>query len=390
MDSTSRRVLVLSPVRANALRILQALPGTQVIEGPSVPRGPRAAERLYTASAEAVERHGCTHVVATAERNMAVAGRLRDAYALPGLNWIQSLAVTDKRAMRLWAEPLVPMAAAWPGNEVLANPALLDGRTEVVIKPVSGAACHGVVRLPAAQAVSHVAAASGPQQVEAALDVDVELHCDGYFTDRAAPVMVVSAYDRPLLTSIGTTQGSFHLPVGHPWSRSAAEIMAALVKGIPVTAAAFHAELLVAGGRVYLGEIALRPASGGIAESLLRHHGLDVWDAFVRLQAGLPPSPAPDPARRPDAAWTGVIGVVSDRPEDESRRAAELREVPGVEEVEHVGVRRSSLPGTSSAFMWHVFFRAATEERARALVRAVAAVAQRIEAGRAETLPDVS
>ncbi len=365
----ARRVLVLPPFRDNARRVLDGLPEVEVVACPTVARGPSATDELFAVGGDLIADRGCTHVIATAERNMAVAGRLRDAYGLPGLNWIQSLAVTDKRSMRLWAALLVPMAAGWPSNEVLADPGVLSGLDEVVIKPATGAGCHRIERMPTGRALLRLTAEPGPWQVEEALDVDVELHCDGYFTDRNAPVMVVSAYDRPLLTSIGTTQASFHLPADHPWSRRAHELTTRLLAGAPASRAAFHVEVLLVGDRALLGEIAMRPASGGIAESLLLHHRLDVWAAFVRLQAGLTPLPVTIAG---PADWSGVAGVVADGESDESRRAEELRGLPGVVAVEHVGVRLSDLPGTSSAFMWHVYFQAPSEADARALVQRIA------------------
>ncbi|GAA1649399.1 hypothetical protein [Actinoplanes couchii] len=370
MSVASRRVLILPPFREHARRSLREIPETEVIEAPRVAGGPGSADALFAAASDAITRYGCTHVVATAERNMALAGRLRDAHGLTGLNWIQSLGVTDKRCMRLWAAPLVPMAAAWPSNEVLANPSVLDGVREVVVKPAIGAACRDVERLPVGAAMSRLRAAAGPWQVEEALDVDVELHCDGYFTDDGALTMVVSAYDRPLLVSIGTTQASFHLPPEHSLSQRAGQLMNTLLAGIPVSGAVFHAELLVVGERTLLGEIALRPASAGIPESLLLHHGVDIWGAFVRLQLGSSPPPVvPAPA-----SWSGLAGVVSDEAGDLRWQERRLSGLAGVERVERAGVRWSDRPGTSSAFMWHIYFRAVSEAEARALLGRIAAV----------------
>jgi hypothetical protein len=361
--------LLLPPFRDGAERVLTGLRDVTVVRCPAPDGG---SDSLFETASAAITRHGCTHVVATAERNMLLAGRLRDRHCLPGLNSVQALAVTDKRCVRLWAEPLVSMTRAWSAADVLADPSIVDGIAEFVVKPAVGSGTNGVTRQPRRRLLEQLRNGNGPRLVEEAVDLDRELYCDGYFADRRIVAMTVSAYSTPLLEARGKSHACTLLPAGHRWADPARSMVTTLIGNAPAADGVFHAEILVAGEQFYFGEMAMRPPAGGIADSLLFHRGIDIWEAFVRSQLGLPAVPV---TGCPSPAWCGFVGVVSADDEAVGRRMAAMVARPGVIKLEHIPDGSARAGQSSGSFTWRLYFKVTSEADVAHLIEAASEAA---------------
>jgi hypothetical protein len=90
----------------------------------------------------------------------------------------------------------------------------------------------------------------------------------------------------------------------------------------------FHLELLQVDGELVFGEIGLRPAGTGIAESIERCFDVSLWSHFVGLQVGLPQPVQPLRPWRDDL----LKGVIMARPSGHGMpmSAAEASRLPGI------------------------------------------------------------
>jgi hypothetical protein len=284
-----------------------------VVAGVNVPSFTPEPETLRAVDA-IIARSPFTHVVATSESHIELAGLLRSRYGLEGMGYEQALLVTNKWRMKQAVRGHWPAARAWLSGEFVAR----DGPrpATVVVKPLASSAARGVRRLALADALALLAAGDELLLVEEYLDAVEELHCDGLVRGGRLEWAVVSVYDRPVLVSNGSTAASVHLTPADPRVAPARAAAERVLGALAVTDAVFHLELLQVGETLYFGEIGLRPAGGGIAESIARSFGADLWLEFVGLQAGITERLSPLPRRRDDHC--GVIGVVAagERPDN--------------------------------------------------------------------------
>ena len=303
------------------------------------------------------------HVVASSESNLAFAGFLRSRYGLPGMSYDQSLVATNKWRMKQRLAEALPTAACWLSGDFLAGP---HRPREVVVKPLSGSASKGVRRLPIEQALQELADHDELLLVEEAVDIECELHCDGVVRGGELLVALPSVYDRPVLDAIGTTRASIHLPVDDDRHEAVVKATHHVVETLRIDTQGianfvFHLELFQVHGELLFGEIGLRPAGGGVAESLRYFHGVDIWAEFVGLQLSRPPRVG-SPAPRHSHTYRGVTGITP----DVRLSAEELLAVPGISRVSpgspkaHLEARA----GSSCAFTHLAFFEFATEPQA--------------------------
>jgi hypothetical protein len=303
------------------------------------------------------------HVVASSESNLAFAGFLRSRYGLPGMSYDQALVATNKWRMKQQLAEALPTAACWLSGDFLAGP---HRPCEVVVKPLSGSSSRGVRRLSTEQALQELTDHDELLLVEEAVNIECELHCDGIVRGGELLVALPSVYDRPVLGAVGTTRASIHLPVDDDRHEAAVKATHQVVEALRIDAQGianfvFHLELFQVHGGLLFGEIGLRPAGGGVAESLRHFYGVDIWAEFVGLQLGRPPCVGLQ-APRHSRNYRGVTGITP----DVRRSAEELLAVPGIFRVS-LGSPKAHLEakaGSSCAFTYLAFFEFATEPQA--------------------------
>jgi ATP-grasp domain len=264
------------------------------------------------------------HVVASSESNLAFAGFLRSRYGLAGMGYDEALLATNKWRMRGRLRDVLPSPRCWLSGDFAARAAAGEALpAQVVVKPLSGSSTKGVRRVDRAAALRLLAATRELLVVEEAIDVVGELHVDGLVRDGALVAALPSAYDRPVLTAAGTTRASTHLPAGDARAPQAVDAARRMAGGLGIADHVFHLELLeAADGALIFGEVGLRPAGGGVAESLQRFHGLDLWAEHVRVALGRPPL-VQHPPSPPATGLTGVIGVAADPGQERGAVGAE-------------------------------------------------------------------
>jgi hypothetical protein len=300
------------------------------------------------------------HVVASSESNLAFAGFLRSRYGLAGMSYNQALIATNKWRMKQQLAQTLPTAACWLSGDFLAEP---HRPCDVVVKPLSGSSSKGVRRLPTEQVLQELANHDELLVVEEAVDIECELHCDGVVRGGELLVALPSAYDRPVLGAVGTPHASIHLPADDDRHEAAVKAAHQAVETLRIGAQGiadfvFHLELFQVHGEVLFGEIGLRPAGGGVAESLRHFHGVDIWAEFVGLQLGRPPRVGPQ-ASRDSRTYRGIIGITP----DVRLSGEELLSVPGISHVSPGSPKahREAEAGSSCAFTHLAFFEFATE-----------------------------
>ncbi|MFB7664061.1 acetyl-CoA carboxylase biotin carboxylase subunit family protein [Kitasatospora sp. NPDC056138] len=305
-------------------------------------------------------RQPFSHVLATSESNLAFAAFLRSRYGLPGLQFDQALEATNKWRMKQRLHEAIPAADFWLSGDFLQEAGRRTYAPFVMVKPLSGSSSRGVQRLSAADAIDHLSSCEELLLVEEALEVEYELHCDGVVRDGRLLVAIPSAYDRPVLGAVGTSRASIHLPPDDPRYGCVVEAARKVTGALDIPDFVFHLELFKVGDELLFGEIGLRPAGGGVAESLRHFYGVDIWSEFVRLQldrpSGLPKAPAA-PLRE---GYRGVIGVAAGasaagRP---LWTADALRRIPGIVKVSpgNYPTELDAVPDGSCSFSHLVLF----------------------------------
>lgn len=289
-------------------------------------------------------------VFAPSERMIPVGGFLRAFLGLPGYGFDESVACTNKFAMkerlRRAGVPVARSTLAPTAEDVVGQ--VERGGSRAVVKPAFGIGAsytHVVDPGSAAldDAVADLRGTPGPFVVEEWIDVVDELHCDGLVRDGRVLMASVAQYFTPVLRSAGTLWGSFTVRDGEPHDAEVRALHERAVAALGPHDGVTHLEVLVAhDGRHLVGEMACRPGGGGVPRMLRRAYGLETMDSFLDANLGIAPTlPAAPQGAGNDrvVAWCQLPvreGTVVD-----VTSAAVLREVPGVVDVE-----LTAMPGT--------------------------------------------
>ncbi|MGZ0201413.1 ATP-grasp domain-containing protein [Streptomyces sp. RM1] len=374
MSDSRTRVLVLGRDKEWARRAMDRFSDTHEFV-----RLPAEAERhgglpgpdLLSAADELMARRPFAAVVATSESTMLAAGFLRSQYGLPGLDYAQTLLVTNKWRMRGRLGSAVPSPRAWLSGRFLADgPEEGADVTEVVVKPIASSASRDVRRMPVERARAWLADQNGLWLVEEAVAVEREFHCDGAFHDGRVSWLVISEYDRPALQTAGTWGTSF-LRGDDPLRPRLAELSHRVVEEVGAGDGVFHVEFLYDGARLTFGEVGLRPAGAGWGELLRVTTGADIWGAFVAAQLGMDGlgfAPV-----RPAAEISGMLWARPNPDGSLPLPAPEAGRLPGVVLVGEGNRARGADPTNSCDFEYRAYFEGLTPEGADRLRAAITA-----------------
>lgn len=303
-------------------------------------------------------------VVSTSESNVAFAAYLRTRYGLPGLHADAAEVVTNKYRMKQYLADRVPVVPFCLSGPFLAG-AGKDLGDVVILKPLIGSGGRDMQVLPADAARETLRRTKRLMLVERAVDIVNEYHCDGVVRDGVVRWCLTSRYFGPLFRSVGDHNGSLHLPPYDPRSTAVAALTERVVRGLGLPDFAFHLEALDLGGDLMLGEIGLRPAGGGIAQSVLRFHEVDLWYEHLCAELGLATEHSRHgPRGAVVTSWQGVIGVSGFR---RSPTDAELLALDGVVAVSagRLQIDEAIRVRSTGAFSKLAFIDATSEEAAR-------------------------
>jgi biotin carboxylase len=264
---------------------------------------------VQQAAVTAMREVGVDHVVAATERTQLVAALVRATLGVPGLSFDTAQVFTHKYAMkqRLRAAGLPVADFARAGS--LDDVADVAPGWPVVVKPVYGGGCIDTVKADTPEQLVRMACggvADGlrhtayPLAVERFVDISHEYHCDGIVERGMAIFASVACHLRPVLQRGRRIEGSFTFPRDAHQSQVILDLHQKAVTALGLRDGVTHMELFETDGGWLIGEIACRPAGGWITDLVCRHHGVDLWDAHVRLSVGRP-------APRPSAQADGIL-----------------------------------------------------------------------------------
>ncbi|EJR42878.1 ATP-grasp domain-containing protein [Bacillus cereus group sp. MYBK12-2] len=227
------------------------------------------------------------YVVATSERNVSLAGRLRSRYGLTGMKELEAVACTDKLIMKRKLEQAgVPVIPYWSGLDFIENEENCKSCGEVVVKPLNGSRCRGVIKMSSEEALDYIRNIGYEVIVEEQIKVKQEFHCDGVVEGGVLRHCVSSAYYRPQLAAVGGLNASIQID---PLSREdykLRNLSELAVQALGITKGVVHVEILSDGRNLWVGEIAGRPGGGGITRYLHLITGLNLWEIFTYQQLG--------------------------------------------------------------------------------------------------------
>ncbi|MEZ0112541.1 hypothetical protein ABH920_006563 [Catenulispora sp. EB89] len=274
-----------------------------------VPRVPLTAKAVEVVAADADDETilaaarrcrdqlgGIDRVLALSEFNLHVGGRIRDEFGVPGPGADDLLRFRDKPLMK---ETVARAGLRVPFLAVVRNPAevadfVAEAPGAVVVKPRAGAAARGVRIIPhGADATGHLDGVDFDDLHAEEFIPGTIWHVDGLMW-RAEPWFACASryIGTPLGFSLGEPTASVcdHGPDGARVREFALRCLDAL----GLTDGAFHLEVIDApGGPVFL-EVGARVGGGHIAWTVRDIHGIDLVEAWIRVQLGEEPAaPAP-------------------------------------------------------------------------------------------------
>jgi hypothetical protein len=238
-------------------------------------------------------------VIAPSERSVQSGGYLRSFFNLDGPDFDTSNKLSNKIAMKKCLRRagilVADFLAAGTWDEVPEVGARLGW--PIIVKPALGSGSMNTFRindiqhfrqLSTSRAVSAIKACSYELIVERFLNVDAEYHSDAVIIDGLVPFHASQRYFDPLLGLTGDWTGSVMLDRDDPIRHQIAELYPRVISAVGLREGVTHMELLRQGDRLFVGEIACRPAGGGIVRAVEMHNGVNLWDCFIRSQVGVP------------------------------------------------------------------------------------------------------
>jgi L-amino acid ligase C-terminal domain 2 len=257
-------------------------------------------EQVRRATMRILGERDLHRVVAPFELSVPVAGYLRSCLGLPGLSFETSNLFTNKFLMKRRAAaaglPVTAFRVAYSLADV--QPRADELGWPVVIKPVVGGGSLDVVvvdspdafaRFCASPASESIRRLTVPLIVEKHVDLEAEYTCNGIVHDGDVRFAAVLRYPVPLLGCPAALNASYILPPGHPDRAGLLDLHARTVRAFGLQSGVTHMEFLKGPDGLLVGEIACRPAGGGIPEGIRLQYGVDIWRAFRETSLGLEP-----------------------------------------------------------------------------------------------------
>ncbi|MGW3183782.1 ATP-grasp domain-containing protein [Kitasatospora sp. NPDC001119] len=316
-------------------------------------------------------------IFAPFELGQAQTGYVRTYFGIPGTGSEVAHAFSSKYAMKqLMHRAGLPVADFRLAHSLDQVPALAaELGWPVVVKPMIGGGSIDVRVLNTPEQfeefsvspeASPIRALRVPLVVEKFVEMTAEYHCDGLVQDGKVVFAASSRYLVPVLDH-GATFGSMTLPAGDLVRARMEELHTRAVAALGLTDGVTHMEFFGTEDGLIAGEIACRPAGGGIPDALALHTGVDVWQACLLLALGLEP-------KLDRVLEQGVIAHCY-LPLEPGRIVAmtgaeELRSLPSVIDVKMLRQVGETVPErlNSAAASGLVFLRADSVEEAEAAV----------------------
>lgn len=240
-------------------------------------------------------------VVATNERGVVPAARLRRALGVPGASVETAIACHDKHVMKARARQ---HGIATAGSEVVAENATAEALVgalglPMVIKPVDSS---GSRATSVARSIDEVRAAMAPGLQAESFVSGVEMSVEGLVSGGQLRFRNPTEYSEPLWASIAPA------PVDTETRDAVYGLLDEVVAAFAIERGIVHMEVFLTDAGPVLGELALRPPGGHLMDVLAEAYGFDPWEAFLACERGEVPQ-APTFAERSAGARLLHYGV---------------------------------------------------------------------------------
>jgi biotin carboxylase len=323
-------------------------------------------ELLRQATLEVLRTRRIDRIFSPFELGQSQAGFLRTHFGLPGTDFELAHAFSSKYALKQKMEaaglPVAGYHLAYGLDQVREAGDHLGW--PVVTKPMIGSASLNVcrfadaaefLRFRAGTAAEPIAALKVPLVVESFVEMTSEYHCDAIVHDGRVLFASASRYLVPVLERTGIF-GSYTLPADDPIRIRLLDLHERAVRAMGLTSGVTHMEFFETGDGLVAGEIACRPAGGGIPEAILQHSGVDLWRAC--LETALGQEPKIDAGAEDGVVAHCYLPISPGRIVTMTSRA-ELMTLPGVTKVEMLWAVGDVVPAPmySASASALVFFR---------------------------------
>ncbi|MBM0419444.1 MULTISPECIES: ATP-grasp domain-containing protein [Aeromonas] len=266
----------------------------------------RNIEIVRKVAYEQMAIHHFDYIITPFELAQTVGAYLRSYFGLPGTDFDTANNFANKYVMKrrfVSADiPTAPHGIAYG----LADVARVgrDIGWPVVIKPIMGGGSMDVVILddattladfmesPAAQSILSL---DIPLIVERFYKLVAEYHCDGIVHNGEVQFAAPATYLSPMLNCPNNRNGSYFLSADHPDYEVIKNLHARAAIALGLKSGVTHMEFLRTEEGILAGEIACRPAGGGIPDAIKLGFGIDIWQAYLDTSLGKAPKIEPVP-----------------------------------------------------------------------------------------------
>lgn len=217
-----------------------------------------------------------TKVICIHEYGIPLMGYLNTSFHLDGMPIQDALAFTNKYLMkRRLVEKGIPVA------KFSISASMLKDNDRVVNKAFFGAGCEGVTFLSKEDKSSFF----NEGYFEEYLNVDNEYHVDGVIKDGEIQSISKSKYFKPPIEyRNGSVTGSCSLPDDSQISSKLEQLFGATTSCLGNYNGVYHLEVLeLMDGSLFVGEIAARPAGGGIPKYLNYLKGICLFQDAIEV-----------------------------------------------------------------------------------------------------------
>lgn len=263
-------------------------------------------------------QHQITHIINISEQDVLPAARARSRLGLPGFQSSDVEAFRNKLVMKEVAAVaglIVPRFTRADDRE--STEALLKETGRIVVKPIYGYGSTNTFIIDDLVELHNMYELHGVHShhflAEEYVDADIH-HLDCLVRDGIPYFSSLGRYDIPLIdhsrvewmaTRLSNRQSPVHI--------EAQKSLLAFLDKAGLQNGVFHFEFFATQHQITFLEVAARPSGGEICEAIQQTWGINLFEEFVNLQLGLPPTWIDLPERYAACVWRMSVeeGTVS-------------------------------------------------------------------------------
>jgi biotin carboxylase len=255
----------------------------------------RNSEDYITSLAELINtKSKLDYIVSVSEQDLLPAAYARENLGLPGLTVEQAEVFRNKVKMKLAIEPVILYPEFIYSQDIDELIKFLDHHKKVILKPILGYGSQNCYVINSSEQLINVCNSLGKEFSEYFIESFCEYpiyHLDALVRNGKIIFSSIGKYNQPPLNfadsnwliSIITNDESALL-------NNAQDMLKQILECHGINDGVFHLEFFSPTEDVLLfGEIAIRPAGGGITEAIYKAWGIHLFEEHIRIQLGLAP-----------------------------------------------------------------------------------------------------